>query len=105
MNGQVLVAGIFGAVIGGSVTFQAVQRNWWAASGQLAIGANFIADFATSGNHSRTEHAIVLWVSIVLLILFGFSMYMHHKTKRDDQARKQFIKEIRQPRINGDGAG
>lgn len=82
MNGYVLVAGIFSAVIGGSVTFQAVRRNWWAASGQLAIGVIFITNIATSGNRSRTEHTIVFWVSIILVVFLGFAVYMNSKNKR-----------------------
>ena len=62
---------IVGSGCGAGVVYQAAQRHWWLASAVLAIGAGgFLPDAVTTGNHSQTEHNVMLAVNLAALAYF-----------------------------------
>jgi len=61
---------LLGVAVGAFAVYLAMKRQWRSASGVLALGGAIALILATSGNHSRAEHDIVLAVSATLMAYF-----------------------------------
>jgi hypothetical protein len=67
MDGTALIAAVIGAVVCVAVAKVVVNRQWWNASGMLALGGVFLMNIVTGGNHSRSEHSVIFAASMILL--------------------------------------
>ena len=61
---------LLGVAVGTFAVYLAVKRQWWSASRILALGSAVLLGLVTAGNHSRSEHIIVLAVSATLMAYF-----------------------------------
>jgi len=60
-----------GAAVCVIVAYLLVHRQWWNASGMLALNSAFLVIIVTGGNQSRSEHRVTFAASA---ILFGYGM-------------------------------
>ena len=49
------------------VAISLAERRWWVATGTAAFGGATVLNLVTFGNHSRTEHNVVLGVCLAAL--------------------------------------
>jgi hypothetical protein len=82
MDAQALVAALVGATTAAAVCYRAGKREWWAASGLLAIGAAALLNAVTEGNRSHFEHSVVFSISLSLLLWFAIAVGVHHSRIR-----------------------
>jgi len=87
MDAQALVAALVGAATWAAVCYRAGKREWWAASGLLAIGAAALLSIVTEGNRSHFEHSVVFYVSVSLILWFAIAVVVHQaRIRRRDRA-------------------
>lgn len=82
MDRQVLIAALFGVVIGALGCYLVIRRSWWRLAGSLAIGAAALLNLIAEGPHSRNEDAAKWAVTGGLLVIFAGAMLVHQVRAR-----------------------
>jgi hypothetical protein len=86
MDSTVLVAAAIGAAVCVAVAKLVVNRQWWNASGMLALGSVFLMNIVTGGNHSRPEHRMVFAASMILLGYWAIVVIANARAPRRTRA-------------------
>ena len=82
MDGTALSAAIISAVISAAVTYSIVRRQWWRASGAVAMGSSALLNLVTEGSQSHAEHKAVFAASITLLAFFLIAAFADARARR-----------------------
>lgn len=82
MDSQALVTGLFGVAIGAIGCYFVVRRDWWRATGSLAIPAAALLNLITEGPHSRSEDLVKFAATATLMVVFVVAITVHHRRAR-----------------------
>jgi hypothetical protein len=82
MDRQALIAALFGVAVGVIGGYFLVRRDWWRATGTLAIGAAALLNLITEGNQSRYEDLVKLAATASLMVIFVGAVVVHHRRAR-----------------------
>ena len=82
MDSTALFTAAIGAAVCVAVAKLIVNRQWWNASGMLALGSVFLMNILTGGNHSRTEHGMIFTGSMILLGYWAIVVVANARARR-----------------------
>ena len=79
---QALVIALFGVAIGAIGCYLLVRREWWRATGFLAIGVAALLNLTTEGPHSPREDLAKSAATAVLAGIFVVALVAHARQLR-----------------------
>jgi hypothetical protein len=82
MDSQALVTALFGVAIGAISYHFVARRDWWRATGSLAIPAAALLNLITEGPHSRDEDLVKFAATATLMVIFVVASAVHHRRAR-----------------------
>jgi hypothetical protein len=69
MGRSVLITALSGAVIGACGCYRLVRRDWWRATGLLALGAAVSLSLIGEGTRSPGEKSLAFYATIGLVVI------------------------------------
>jgi hypothetical protein len=82
MDRQALITALLGVAIGAFSCHFLVRRDWWHATGGLAVGAAALLNLITEGPHSPGEDLAKDAITIGLMVIFVVSVVVQQHRAR-----------------------
>ena len=87
MDRQALITALFGVAIGATGCYLLVRRDWWRATGGLALGLAALLNLITEGPHSPGEDLAKFTVTAGLMVIFVVAVVVHQRRARSVPGR------------------
>lgn len=82
MDRQALIAALFGVAIGAVGCYFLIGRDWWRATGGLALGAAALLNLITEGTRSLAEDVAKFGATAGLMVIFVVAVVVHQRRPR-----------------------
>jgi hypothetical protein len=82
MDRQALITALFGVATGAVGCHFLIRRDWFRATGALALGAAALLNLITEGTHSPSEDLAKDAVTAGLMVIFVVAVLLHQRLAR-----------------------
>jgi len=82
MDRQALITALFGVAIGAVGCRFLLRRDWWRATGWLALGAAALLNLITEGPHSQRANFVKDAATATLMVIFVMAVVVHQRRAR-----------------------